>query len=537
MNRARAFVLWCAIITIFSASGCLDKGTDLFVEEGVSKVSEIVSLKKAGGEVVFPTSGVKVFLDPNDVSRDVQVQMDARAAAFYGGTPLNSNISPISSYYVFAPVEFSNSNTADVTLPVNSSSLSAAVGTGGVMDGSIQVYQFNATASAWEIRNSGRLLDLSAGTIRVTTGSLGTFVVGYYLHDPVENITGERVLFSSARAYMYINQAGSILSSGSSAQGINLYTLNPADPIASVKAFNSTAGNVMMEDFSEGSHMALVGFDSGSALNWALVNGQAVLKLQRSITTMTGNGFGRASLSPDGTLLVTEGLPARISSVDRGLSSFETTDRTEVFILEIGTGKTERITFNDEWDIGPAFTVDGKGILFTRIDPVTEKASLYYHDRYSGSARRLTSPADNIGGTGLAVLRDGRRIVILPQGLVVGIDTGRVEGDLGSDVTNLLPPTHSFNSFTVSHSSPWTTPTALIGRAARIMSLQETPQGDLLMELTLTDGTRGNVVGAFLAIVRKATGLLTIVAGPEYIEPQISRGFRDPVLKPRFLNQ
>jgi len=536
MNRARAFLLWCVAIVLLASSGCLDKGTDVFIQESVSQVSEIVSMKKAGGEVLFPSSGVKVFLDPNDLSRDVQVQMDAVAPVFYGGKVLDTNLAPVSSYYVFAAVEFSNSNTADLTLPISTESLTQAVGSNGVMAGSIQVYQYNGTTGSWELRNTNRLLDMTAGTIRVTVGNLSTFVVGYYLHDPVTAVSGERVLFSSARAYKYINLAGSVLSSGDPSLGVNIYALNPADTTVSPSAICTTSGNMMLEDFCETTHRAMVGVDtSAGSASWKLITAQGLQTSETSISSDVGSGFGRASLSPDGTLLVVEGLPKSSSQSDRGLSTYETTTRTEIFMHEISTGKTQRITFNDDWDLGPSFTLDGKGVLFTRIDMVAGKASIYHYDRFTGTARRITSPNDNIGGTALAMLSDGASLAVLPEGKVVNIATGAITGDLGATMAQLLPPTHTFTSTVTSYTSPWATPAALVGRSARIMSLQETPQGDMVMELVLTDSTRANIVAAFVGIYRKSTGLLTLTGDPEYIDPDRSRGFRNSVCRPLFL--
>jgi dipeptidyl aminopeptidase/acylaminoacyl peptidase len=110
-----------------------------------------------------------------------------------------------------------------------------------------------------------------------------------------------------------------------------------------------------------------------------------------------------ADLSPDGRRVVFAQTRVAPGTEDKD----EDAEHSDLYLLEVETGSTRRLTFSDSTNSAPAISPDGATVAFssTRKD----KAQLWLLPLYGGEPRQLTDLPQGVGG-GPVWSPDGRRI-------------------------------------------------------------------------------------------------------------------------------
>lgn len=526
MNRAYSILAWVFVFFILFFSGCIDKSRkddDGAAYDGL-KATETVTLKRLGGEVLVVASGTRVYLDPDEVPRDVEIRAESVDPAFYAGLRPGEGVIEVSPFVTFTYVDFQGASEADVTIRFDVS---------GIIDpvlSNIHIYRLDSSIYTWTRldETSGRHLDAAKREISSRTGVLTSFVVGYRSHEPLGFTTTGKIAFSSARAYKYINSAGSVLSTGDGVTGICVYCVDSTVP-AVVRTLFSAPGHTLLKEIVIPERSALL--ETGGAYRLRVLDGpgEKLLSFDSAVVSSIPTGLG---VSPNGAEFVFAAVPVVSKASTGAFPGHLTTARDEIVKMGPGGGMT-RLTFNDEVDIGPCFSRDGNRVYFTRVDAITGKKVVYYHDDSTGTDHRLTAPDHDLGGTSLRMMNSGTELLTLPQGRLIDVGTGLVKDELGERISALLPAGYSMVSVT---DPPSGTPLCLAGLAVRIASIDETAEGaEMAMELVLADAGRGGAIGAAAAIYDPTAGILTLLTDLEFIEPEISRGFTCPVMNPRYL--
>lgn len=526
MSRAYSILAWAFVFSVFFFSGCIDKSQkddDAAVYDRL-RMSETVSLKRLGGEITVAASGARIYLDPEEVPRDVDIRAESVDPAFYAGLRPGAGIVEISPFLTFTYVDFQGASEADITIKFDLSQIADPVLS------NIHIYRLDSSTYTWARLDdsAGRHLDAAKSEISSRTGVLSSFVVGYRSHEPLAFETAGKIAFSSARAYKYISGAGSTLSTGDGVTGIAVYCLAPSAP-AAVETLFSAPGHTLLKDFVEPEGSAIL--ESSGIFTLKNLDGPGEKGLTFDPLMVSSVPSGLIG-SPNGAEFVFAAVPVGSKSVTGSFPGHLTTTREEIFRMGPDKAVT-RLTFNDEVDMGPGFSRDGRRVYFTRVDAITGKKVVYYHDQSTGTDRRLTAADHDLGGISIRVMDSGTELLILPQGSLVDISSGLVSDELGERVSALLPPRYSMASVTA---PPAGYPSCLSGIPVRMVAVDESPDGNgMVIELVLRDADRGGAIGAVAAYYDRGAGTLALLTDLEFVEPEVSRGFTCPVMKPLYL--
>jgi dipeptidyl aminopeptidase/acylaminoacyl peptidase len=110
-----------------------------------------------------------------------------------------------------------------------------------------------------------------------------------------------------------------------------------------------------------------------------------------------------ADLAPDGSRVVFA--QTRIAAGEK--EDDDEVEHTDLYLLEVETGATRRLTFSDSTNSAPAISPDGSTVAFTSSR--TDKAQLWLLPLDGGEPRRLTDLPQGVGG-GAVWSPDGRKI-------------------------------------------------------------------------------------------------------------------------------
>src|SRR5580765_850599 len=118
-----------------------------------------------------------------------------------------------------------------------------------------------------------------------------------------------------------------------------------------------------------------------------------------------------ADMSPDATRVVF----AQTRIAPGKTEEDEDVEHSDLYLLDVETGATRRLTFSDSTNSAPAISPDGSTVAFTSSRK--EQAQLWLLPLDGGEPRQLTDLPQGVGG-GAVWSRDGRRIAFTagPQG-------------------------------------------------------------------------------------------------------------------------
>jgi TolB protein len=116
----------------------------------------------------------------------------------------------------------------------------------------------------------------------------------------------------------------------------------------------------------------------------------------RNITDDPANDF-RPRYSNDGKLVIFD------SDRDAAESDSVASDNLELYVLNLESGDTRRLTDYPHWDIYGSFSPDGTQVAFSRsrptADPHRPEADVFVLDRVTGKERQLTRDFSYVGYT------------------------------------------------------------------------------------------------------------------------------------------